>query len=119
MSTWAGDHLAIPFQCELCVSRNRKGGGGNSDAQDRIIMACIWQVNLVALWDRESGTVHGTRRSVLQTIWIWQHVRLEPTYPPLRPFPVEGNLGYSVAIAMIMKSREKGRDEDYQQFETI
>jgi len=117
MQARAGDHLVTPFQCDLCIFRNLKGR--NPLPQDRVLMACIRQVNLDALWGRESGTVHATRRSVFQTIQMWNQVGLEPTFPSLGPYPVGDPLGYSVAIAMIVKSREKGRYEDYQQFETI
>jgi hypothetical protein len=44
---------------------------------------------------------------------------MEPPYPPLGPFPVADNLGYAVAIAMLLKSCEPGRYASYQQFEMI
>ncbi len=46
--------------------------------------------------------------------------RLGANLPPIGTIPsIEDTLGYSVAIAVILKSREKGRYEEYQQYETI
>jgi hypothetical protein len=112
-----GDHLVTPFQCDLCIFRLLKGR--NPGTLDTEVMDCIRQVNLDALWGRESGTVLGTRRAVKQTLEIWKRLGLEPTFESRGPFPNRDSFGYSVAIAMITKSREKGRYESYQQFETI
>ncbi len=46
-------------------------------------------------------------------------VRVNPPYPPLGPYPVQDTMGFSVAIAMLLKSRETGRYAEYQQFESI
>jgi hypothetical protein len=112
-----GDHLVTPFQCDLCVFRNLQGR--NPGEHDGLLLECIRQVNLDALWGRETATVDSTRRAVAQTVKILAQVKLEPPYPPLGPFPVMDNLGYAIAIAMIMKSREPGKYAEYQQFESI
>ncbi len=112
-----GDHLVTPFQCDLCVLRNLQGR--NPGVHDTLLLECIRQVSLDALWGRETATVDSTRRAVTQTVKILKQVRLEPPYPPLGPFPVMDNMGYAIAIAMILKSREPGRYAEYQHFESI
>ena len=118
MCARAGDHLACPFQCDVCVARNLLGR--NPMEQDWELMACIRQVNLDALWGREVGTVDSTRRSVEATVKLLKEVGLEPPYPALGPHPVADTWGYAVAIAMLRKSRKAGRNApNYQQFDTI
>jgi hypothetical protein len=51
-------HLVTPFQCDLCVSRNLQGR--NPGAHDELLMECIRQANLDALWGREASTVNST-----------------------------------------------------------
>ncbi len=112
-----GDHLLTPFQCDTCVFRNVKGRSPGKG--DRLLLACIRQVNLDALWGRETATVNSTYRAAKQTIKTLAQVSVIPPFPPLGPFPVDDRFGYTMAIAMVLKSREAGRYADYQQYETI
>jgi hypothetical protein len=114
---WDGDNLITPFQCDLCVFWNLKGR--NPTTQDDFLMACIRQVSLDALWGRESATVESTLCATKQTLAALKQVRLTPPYPPLGPYPVGDTLGYTIAIAIIIKSRSAGRYATYQQFESI
>jgi hypothetical protein len=63
--------------------------------------------------------VGSTLWAVKQTIASLNQVRLPPPFPALGPYPVADTFGYSVAIAMIIKSRAAGRYADYQQYESI
>ncbi len=94
--------MVTPFQCDTCVFHNLHGR--NPGVQDLLVMECIRQMNLDALWGRESATVESTLRATRQTIKLLKQVRMEPPYPLLGPFPVADNLGYAVAIAMLLKS---------------
>jgi hypothetical protein len=72
------------------------------------------------MWGLEGSTVRSTARSVKYTITLLQQMGVEPQYPPLGPFPVRDDLGYGVAVAMVLKSLEPGKyGRDYQQFSTI
>jgi hypothetical protein len=44
---------------------------------------------------------------------------IEPSLPHLGPFPPTDTFGMNVAIAMLLKSREPGRYNNYTQFETM
>jgi len=112
-----GDNLLTTFQCDLCVFRNLTERDPGS--RDQFLLDCIRQANLDAFWGREAATVDSTRRAVRQTITALRQVHVRPPYPPLGPFPVADTVGYAVAIAMLIKSRDPGRYANYQQFESI
>jgi len=117
MSARDGDHLTTPFQCDLCVFRNLKKC--NPGPHDDLVMACIHQANLDACWGRESATVSSTLRATRHTITLLGPVGLDPPFPTLGPFPVADTFGYTMAIAMLLKSRQPGRYASYQQFEIL
>jgi len=112
-----GDHLLTPFQCDLCVFRTLMGR--NPTPQDGLLSACICQVNLDALWGREATTVQANQRSIGQVLRMWNRLRVPPNLPALGPHPLHDTFRYGIAIAMILKSTDKGRYAPYQQFETI
>ena len=115
-----GDHLMTTFQCDLCVFRNLTGRNPiRHSLKDQLLQVCIRRCNLDALWGRERATVDANRRSLAKTILLWDKVGIIPPLPALGPFPLEDKLGYSVAIAMLLKSLEEGKYANYQQFETI
>jgi hypothetical protein len=65
----AGDHLLVPFQCDLCSFRNLSYRNPDSDSpQDSFLLCCICWANLDAVWGRESNTVNATLRGVRQLI---------------------------------------------------
>jgi hypothetical protein len=112
-----GDHLVSPFQCDLCVFRNLKGR--NAGSHDKLLLACIRQANLDALWGRETATVSSTVRVARDLVRLLGTVDVSPPFPDLGPHPVADTCGYSIAIAMLLKSLQPGRYEPYQQYETI
>jgi len=115
-----GDHLMTSFQCDLCVFRNLTGRNPiEHSPRDRLLQCCIRRCNLDALWGRERATVDANRRGVHKLLELWKKVGIIPNLPRLGPYPVEDKLGYSVAIAMLLKSLEEGKYASYQQFEVI
>jgi hypothetical protein len=105
------------FQCDLCVFCNLKNC--NPGVGDRLLLACIRQINLDTFWGRESATVHSTLHATKQTINLLSQVGVSPPYPPMGPYPVGDPFGYALAVAMLLKSREPGRYAPYQQHATI
>ncbi len=63
--------------------------------------------------------MNSTLWAVKQMIASLLQVQLNPLFPPLGPFPVQNTMGYSMAIAMLLKSREPDRYAEYEQFESI
>jgi hypothetical protein len=115
-----GDHLVVPFQCDLCIFRNLTCRNPfPQEPQDALLLCCIRRVNLDAVWGRESATVMATLRSATQMVKLWETAGLPPLLPSRGPFPVVDSFGYGVAIAMVLKSLEPGKYNNFQQFETI
>jgi hypothetical protein len=119
-----GDHLVTTFQCDTCIFINLTHRLPLSDSpQDTLTLCCIRRANLDALWGREPSTISSTVSAVSKTLALLTPLGIHPEYPALGPFPVGDQLGYGVAVAMLLKSLEPGRYEAYQrayqQFETI
>jgi hypothetical protein len=116
-----GDHLLLPFQCDLCWFHNLQGWDPLADdLKDSLLLCCICRANLDAIWGREPHTVASTLRAVKQLVRLWDQVGLSPELPALGPFPVKDSVGFRVAVGMLLKSLEPGRyNQDYQQYETI
>ncbi len=60
-----------------------------------------------------------TLRASVQLIKLWEKTPITPALPSRGPFPVADTFGVGVAIAMVLKSLDKGRYSAHQQFETI
>ncbi len=115
-----GDHLVTPFQCNLCKFQNlQRRNPIASSLVDDMLLCCIRRVNIDAMRGRESSTVAATLRAMGHMVKMWTRVRLTPSFPPLGPYPVAVSFGFSVAIAIVMKSLEPGKYALHQQFETI
>jgi hypothetical protein len=53
-----GDHLLIPFECDLCIFRKlRHHDPLITSEQDKLLLACIRRISLDAFWSRASSTV--------------------------------------------------------------
>jgi hypothetical protein len=115
-----GDHLICPFQCDLCWFHNlQRCDPLPRNDWDTLLLCCIRQANLDALWGRESHTVDSTLRAAKQLALLWTQVGLDPEFPALGPHPVGDTVGFRVAIGMLLKSLEPGRySQVHQQFET-
>jgi hypothetical protein len=116
-----GDHLLVPFQCDLCSFRNICSRNPAADSpQDTFLLCCIHRANLDAVWGREPSTVNATLRGVHQLITLWRVAHIPVELPAQGPFPVSDSLGLRVAVDMLIKLLELGRySKTYQQFETI
>ena len=119
MSARNGDHLMIPFQCELCHYRNLKKMDPVGDKEDVTLLRAIRRANLDAFWSREPGTVSSTKRDSLKLSKIGLDVGLPSVLPVMGPFPVEDSLGMGLAVCMLVRSLDKGRHQCTLQFESV
>lgn len=115
----AGDHVVTPFQCDLCIFRILTGRDPRKDGTNDLLLACIRQANLDALWGWEPSTVYQNSRLIIQSLRLYELVRLKPNYPHLGPFPLEDVQAFGTAVIMLLKSIEPGKYAGYTQFETI
>jgi hypothetical protein len=80
----------------------------NPASQDTLLLSCIRQVNLDALWGRETATVNSTKCSIDKLLNLWAILGARPCLPVLGPHPLDDSFGYAIAIAMVLKSRDRG-----------
>ena len=117
----AGDHLLIPFECDLCIFRKlKKMNPLLESTRDNLLLACIRRVNLDAMWSRTTNTVVGNRDRIGLGLRLSDQVGLDGPYEHFGPLPFKDHCGYEVAIQMVLHSRLPGRySKDHTQFDTI
>ena len=116
----AGDHLVTTFQCDLCHFRNITSRSPGDDEQDGMLLHFIRRANLDALWSREKGTIKNTMREIAN---IRERARLlgfdgDAMLPPMGPHPVEDVVGMGLAVCVLQRSLDVGRNEATVQFST-
>ena len=121
LSARPGDHLLLPFECDLCIFvklMNRHPLVNNS--KDKRLVACIRRINLDAFWSRASNTISNNLRSVKRILTETHGVGLSNVFVSKGPMPEDDHCGYQIAIAMILYSTRPGRhSKEYTQFDTI
>jgi hypothetical protein len=72
-----------------------------------------------ALWSRERSTVRENLRLMKKALDYNEATNQPLSYPQLGPMPLRDVTGHSVAIQVVLASREKGRyHDDHQQYES-
>lgn len=115
-----GDHLVTTFQCDLCHFRNINGRSPLPDGSDDTVMKFIRRANLDALWSREVGTVRNTHREYLKIRTKAKLLDLDDgkIFPPMGPHPVIDKQGMGLAIVILLRSLDAGKNEPTIQFST-
>ncbi len=117
-----GDHLMVPFECDLCIFRKLRGGNTPAvgSAQDNLLLACIRRISLDAFWSRASSTVKSNKDRIKSGLSLSNQLGLEG------PYQFEGNTsgldttGYEIALQIVLASRKPGRHStEYTQWDTI
>ena len=114
-----GDHLMIPFQCELCHFRNLKGCDPRNVKEDILLIRTIRRANVDAFWSREPGTVEATRRESRQILVVGNRLGLENVLPAMGPFPLTDTQGMGIAVSILLRSLDKGRYQNTLQYESV
>jgi hypothetical protein len=116
----AGDHLMIPFQCELCNFRNILGQDPDqSDRLDFEILDMMRRANLDAFWSRETSTVGSNLREAQRMERMTARLGLPAITPLMGPWELADNLGMKAAMAILDRSLDKGLYEDTVQWNTF
>ena len=113
-----GDHLLTTFQCDLCHFRNLKGHSPLDAYEDNQLLFYIRRANLDAFWARETGTVKNTKRDVASIIRNTASFGLKNVLPKMGPFPVIDSHGMGLAVCMLRRSLDTGKNERTIQFAT-
>ena len=107
-----GDHLMVTFQCELCHFRNimkRDPAPGVSRHEE--LMMSFRRINLDAFWSREPGTVRGNLAEARRTEREADYYGFDSMTEPMGPFPLKDVCGAKAALAVLGRSRDKGKYE--------
>jgi hypothetical protein len=116
----AGDHLMVPFQCELCHFRNvMKRDPDKLNVKDKEILDFMRRANLDAFWSRETSTVKSNLKEGMRVERTAFRLGMPSITPPMGPFPLEDVQGMSAAIAVLDRSLDKGVYEDTVQWDTF
>jgi hypothetical protein len=116
-----GDHLMIPFECDLCVFRKLYGREPTSTSlMDLKAAAVIRRMILDAFWSRATSTVEANAKTMQKGCKLSASIGLEPPYLDPGPLPGHDHCGYGVAAQMLLASQEPGKHSSlYKQFDTI
>ena len=116
-----GDMLSSPFQCDECWFWNLRGQQSNKiNPTDGMLLRLIRRANLDMMWSRESSTVIATYRDLKTSARLQLDLGLLPVGADQGPWPVGDFTGMAIAITMLRKSLDSGRNNNmYQQFDSV
>ena len=116
----AGDMLMVPFQCELCHFRNvYKRDPWPTDTRDTEVLEFMRRAILDSLWARETSTVKGNLRDMIRAETNNQSLGLPSILGTIGPFPLKDDFGMQAAIAVLIRSLDKGVYEKFVQWDTF
>jgi hypothetical protein len=116
----AGDQYVTTFQCDLCHFRNITGRSPGSDGSDDTVMKFVRRANLDSMWSRSPGTVRNTSREIRLLHVKASMLRLdaETMLPQMGPWPVKDIHGMGIAVCILLRSLDPGKNEVTIQFST-
>ena len=107
-----GDHLMIPFECDLCIFHKlRKEEPQLTKAQDDLLLQCIRRANLDAFWSRARTTVNQNKNRVKTAINFSELLGMQGPFEHEGPYPPHDHCGYELAYDMLLYSRRKGKHD--------
>jgi hypothetical protein len=115
-----GNHLMVPFQCEVCHFRNiMLTDPDGQSARDVKMMDLMRRANLDAFWSREISTVKSNLREAIRMEKMAKRFGMPCITPVMGPWPLEDSLGMKVAMALLARSLDKGIYEETVQWDTF
>ena len=116
-----GDHLMVPFQCDLCHFRNLKGTNPEeSDVRDQNLLVHIRRAVLDSFWSREPGTVNGNRLEIVRGAMYARELGLgDQLLGNIQPFPLKECKAMTLAVTTLRRSLDAGKNAPTIQFGTM
>lgn len=112
-----GDHLMVPFQCEMCHFRNILGRNLMRGLEsDRELEALMRRASLDAFWSWAPSTVTNNLREAARSERFADRVGIPSITPALGPFPLSDVLGMRVTVAVLDRSLDPGLHEEFVQW---
>jgi hypothetical protein len=116
----AGDHLMTPFQCETCHFRNIYGRSPLLRARvDREAVEFFRRASLDAFWSRAASTVRGNLTEGQRGARFAARMEVPCLVPEMGPFPLRDTMGMMVAAAILDRSLDPGKTEEFVQWATF
>jgi hypothetical protein len=116
-----GDHFMAPFQCQLCHFRNIFKRNPSEDSEiDKWALTTLMRANLDVFWSSRPGTVLGNLREARTSLRCGIQLGLEePMIDFCRgPFPVKDIFGAALALTILQRSFDPGRNSATVQWAT-
>jgi hypothetical protein len=110
-----------PFQCELCLFRNiRKMSPRPNSEIDKWTLTCLRRANLDSFWATRPSTVLANLREARHVMRCSSYIDLENPLQdfPRGPFPLQDIFGAGMAINLLQRSLDPGRNSATIQFGT-
>jgi len=114
-----GDSFMTSFQCDLCHFRNLQGRDPvPQSGKDSKLLAFIRRATLDSFWSRESGTVSKNLGQLKLMCRAGDELGLHRgrMFPEMGPLPLEDTVGMGIAVCVLRRSLDPGRNEDTVQF---
>jgi hypothetical protein len=90
-----GDHLMIPFECDLCIFRKLcKQDPLPTSESDKLLLACIRRISLDAFWSQASSTITANRDKLKQALGFSQLVGLSGPYEHFGTMPINNTFSW-------------------------
>ena len=119
MTARAGDTMMTPFQCEFCLFQNIKGRDAlEKVSRDAYMLALLRRANLDAFWARQRTTVERMVTELNRMRQLEVSFGMETNIPPRGPFPVKDTFGAGLAICMLQRSLDVGKNVATVQYNT-
>ena len=116
-----GEWAIAPFQCENCWFVNLHHRVPLTDSmRDQNLLHTLRRANLDIFWSREYKTIQTVTGHIREIIRRAKEADRPVPLDPLPPWPVRDDQGMGIAIMMLEKSVEPGRNTSkYSQFDTV
>jgi hypothetical protein len=82
-------------------------------------LATLRRAILDSFWGRETATVNANRREAARYIQVAGLMGVVCPYPRRGPFSISDEWGMTTAMVLLLWSREKGKNAEFVQYETI
>jgi hypothetical protein len=108
-----GDHLMTAFQCELCLFRNIKKRDPIPECEiDKWTSTCLRRANLDAFWSRRPNAVSGNLKEARFAMRCSRSHNIDEPLQDFQrgPFPLKYVYGAGMAINLLQRSFDPGRN---------
>ena len=114
-----GNHLMIPFQCQLCHFRNLKCIYTSHRREDILLIKTVRRTNVDTFWSRKPGIVEATLREGQKMIVVSKMLGLESVFLVMGPIPLSDTQGMGIAMYILLRSLNKVHYQNTLQYESV